>query len=76
MADLVPTGLLLVFGGIIVIVIALAASARKGEQRVKGGAVILVGPIPIAFGTDAKWASVAIALAIVLVVLSLLFYLA
>jgi uncharacterized protein (TIGR00304 family) len=35
----------------------------------------MIGPIPIIFGTDAKWASIAIILAIVLVLLSILLYL-
>ena len=39
--------------------------------RVKGGGVIMIGPIPIIFGTDVKWTVMAIALAIVLIVLSL-----
>jgi len=32
----------------------------------------MVGPIPIVFGSDAKWTSVVIALAIILLVVALL----
>ena len=47
---------------------------EEGEKRpeVKGGGVILIGPIPIIFGSDARWASIAIVLAIVLIVIVVL----
>jgi len=70
--DLVAAGLALVFAGIGVMVVAMFVEGTKGQGRVKGGGVVMIGPIPIIFGSDAKWASVAIALAIVLVVLVLL----
>jgi uncharacterized protein (TIGR00304 family) len=38
---------------------------------VRGGGVIMIGPIPIIFGSDAKWTGVAIVLAIVLIVVVL-----
>ena len=44
----------------------------EGRAEVKGGGVIMIGPIPIIFGTDKKWTVLAMALAIVLIVLSLL----
>ena len=72
MIDLVAAGLALVFAGIGVMVVAMFVEGTKGQGRVKGGGVVMIGPIPIIFGSDAKWASVAIALAIVLVVLVLL----
>ena len=71
--DLAFLGLALVLVGFGIVAIALVSSGGRGE--VKGGGVILVGPVPIVFGSDAKWATVAIVLAIVLVVLSLLYYL-
>ena len=71
--DLSLLGLALVLVGFGVVAMALLSSGGRGE--VKGGGVVLVGPIPIVFGSDAKWATVAIVLAIVLVVLSLIYYL-
>jgi len=71
--DLAFLGLALVLVGFGIVAIALVSSGGRGE--VKGGGVILVGPVPIVFGSDAKWATVAIVLAIVLVVLSLIYYL-
>lgn len=40
----------------------------------KGGGVVMIGPVPIIFGSDAKWASAAIGLAIVLILLYFLFW--
>lgn len=71
MVDLVQVGLLLVYVGFGIMVISVLARARRKGVEVKGGGVVMVGPIPIIFGTDAKWASVAIALAIILILLSL-----
>jgi len=72
MIDLVLAGLILVIAGLGVMAASMLAEGRKTGSEVKGGGVLLVGPIPIIFGSDARWASVAIALAIVLVVLVLL----
>ena len=71
MDDLVLAGLMLVFVGMGVMVVAMVTKSRE-EGEVKGGGVVMIGPIPIIFGSDAKWASVAIAMAIVLVVLVIL----
>ena len=77
MLDLVYIGVAIILAGFLVVFLATVASARsseEGEKRteVRGGGVILIGPIPIIFGSDAKWASVAIVLAIVLIVIVLL----
>lgn len=57
-------------------------SAARGEKisdqdiigkRVKGGGVILVGPIPVVFGTDKKYVALLMILAIVLMLLAILF---
>ena len=72
MVDLVTAGLLLILVGFGVVAFSLLAEGRKNGAGVKGGGVVLVGPIPIIFGSDAKWTSVAIVLAIVLVVLTLI----
>ena len=71
--DLVTLGIILVFAGFAVIFIAMILSAKptSHETRVRGGGVVMIGPIPLVFGSDMKWASVAILLAVVLIVLSL-----
>ena len=75
MIDLASVGLLIALAGVAIILVALLRSSAKGESRAQGAGVLLVGPVPIVFGSDAKWASVAIALAIVLVALTLILYL-
>ena len=39
---------------------------------IKGGGVILIGPIPIIFGSDYKYAVIAMLLAIILIILVIL----
>jgi len=70
MVDLVLAGILLMLTGFGVMVVAMLSQARREGAEVRGGGVIMIGPVPIIFGTDMKWASVAIVLAIVLIVLT------
>ncbi len=76
MPDLVFVGVAIILVGFLVVFLALMMATRpseSGERRaeVKGGGVILIGPIPIVFGSDARWTSIAIVLTIVLIVLAL-----
>jgi uncharacterized protein (TIGR00304 family) len=70
MVDLVLAGMLLVLAGVGVMAVAMLTQGRKDGGEVKGGGVIMIGPVPIIFGSDMKWATVAIVLAIVLIVLT------
>jgi uncharacterized protein (TIGR00304 family) len=72
--DIVGAGIALILVGVGILAVALVLSG-PGDTEVKGGGVILIGPIPVVFGSDARWAVIAILLAIVLVVLSLILYL-
>jgi len=48
-------GFVLIFVGMLVVLIAflvLLVSRVKGKAKVKGGGAIIIGPIPIIFGTD------------------------
>ena len=72
MVDLFLAGLALVVVGFIAVSISMLTGRGKGEGGVKGGGVVMIGPIPIIFGSDMKWASTAIALAIVLVILAII----
>ncbi len=48
---------------------------KKTKTKVRGGGVVLIGPIPIIFGTDRKFLIIAVALAIILMIISfVLFY--
>lgn len=72
--DLVVVGVLLVLAGFALVVVSMLSRSGGAETSVKGGGVVMIGPIPIIFGTDAKWASVAIVLAIILILLYFLLW--
>ena len=72
MVDLVQAGILLVVAGMGLMFVSMLRQGRNDGVKVKGGGVVMVGPIPIIFGSDAKWASVAIALAIILILLTVI----
>ncbi len=69
-------GLLLGLAGvalaIVAIFIAIMRSAR-GTGKVRGGGVVMIGPVPIVFGTDKESARILILLGIVLMIVLLLF---
>ncbi|MBM5805031.1 MAG: DUF131 domain-containing protein [Candidatus Verstraetearchaeota archaeon] len=44
----------LIFFGIYLIIVGLMLLALKSKGRVEGGALIMIGPIPIAIGTSTK----------------------
>jgi uncharacterized protein (TIGR00304 family) len=69
--DLIAAGLVLILAGFGVVALSLLLDRRRSGAEVRGGGVVMIGPIPIIFGSDAKWASVAIVLAILLVLLSI-----
>jgi len=74
MSDITTVGFVLIFLGFGIVAAALLMSAKSGGSDARGAGVIMIGPIPLVFGSDSKWASLAIALAIVLVILTLLLY--
>lgn len=74
MWGLVSLGLALILVGFGIVALALLRSADSERPRGKGAAVIMLGPIPIVFASDSKWASVAITLATILLVLGILSY--
>jgi uncharacterized protein (TIGR00304 family) len=48
---------------------------KKKKTKVGGGGVVLIGPIPIIFGTDKKFLIIAVILAVILMIISfVLFY--
>jgi uncharacterized protein (TIGR00304 family) len=74
-------GIALVFVGVLIIIVAVIllfiSGAKKGN--VKGGGAIIIGPIPIIFGTDEKSLKtvllLSLALTVLLVVVMILYYL-
>jgi len=75
---LVGLGIALILVGFILAFLALIAVAirgAKGRGEVSGGGVVLIGPIPIIFGTDKDSVKILVILAIVLTVVLLAFML-
>ena len=71
----------LIFLGIILIIIGtflVFISSLKSESKVEGGGAIIIGPIPIVFGTSKKVLHTVLILAIILttlaIILTLLLY--
>jgi uncharacterized protein (TIGR00304 family) len=63
---------LIVVGVLIVVAVILCASAKGAKKgEVKGAGVIMIGPIPIIFGTDKESVKTVLALALTLSVVLL-----
>ena len=76
------SGIALIFAGMLVILAAillLFISNTRKREKVKGGGAIIIGPIPIIFGTDKESIKtvllLSLALTILLVVVMVIFYL-
>jgi len=69
-------GLLLALAGfavaILAFIFAILRSAR-GAGQVRGGGVVMIGPVPIVFGTDKQSARILVLLGIILMTVLLLF---
>jgi len=68
---LLLTGFIIVFIGILVIFLGLTG---RGKGKVEGGGVIIIGPIPIVFGSSQKVSTILVVLAIILTILVLAMY--
>jgi uncharacterized protein (TIGR00304 family) len=84
MADagvLFAVGMALIFVGILIIVLAVlllsVLGAKKG--KIRGGGAVIIGPVPIIFGTDKKSLKtvllLSLALTVLLVVAMVVYYL-
>jgi uncharacterized protein (TIGR00304 family) len=63
---------LIVVGVLIVILALLLVSVRSaGKGKVRGGGAVIIGPVPIVFGTDKKSLKTVLLLSIVLTALAL-----
>jgi uncharacterized protein (TIGR00304 family) len=80
-ATLYALGIALIFVGVIVIVIAAVLLSVSGAEKgkVKGGGAIIIGPVPIIFGTDKQSLKtvllLSLALTVMLVVAMVVYYL-
>jgi len=73
-ATLLAVGLVLIFAGIIVAFFGVLLMFFKGVRvrgRTRGGALIMIGPIPVVFGTDKETIEVLLVLSVVLMILAL-----
>jgi uncharacterized protein (TIGR00304 family) len=66
-------GTVLIFIGVLIVIVAvLLISVRSaGKGKVKAGGAVIIGPIPIIFGTDKKSLKTVMGLSIVLTALLL-----
>jgi uncharacterized protein (TIGR00304 family) len=80
-AALYALGITLVFVGVLIILIAVVLLSVSGAKKgkVRGGGAIIIGPIPIIFGTDKKSLRtvllLSLALTVMLVVAMIMYYL-
>jgi uncharacterized protein (TIGR00304 family) len=67
-------GFFLILAGIMVIVAAiiLASKTEAKKGRVRGAGIIMIGPIPIIFGTDKKSIKTVLTLALALTIIALI----
>ena len=68
-------GLTLIFAGLALILVAvvwLFARSSREKGSVKGGGVVVIGPVPIIFGTDKETVKTLLILSIILVALLLI----
>ena len=66
-------GAILILVGIFLAFVALGLPASLGRGRSQGGAVIIIGPFPIVFGSNRRIARALLILAILLVVSLIVF---
>ena len=81
---LIAAGMMLIILGFFLVAIGMVRSVRESasledrsqetrDEKIKGGGVILIGPVPVVFGTDKRYALLLVILAIVLMLLSIIF---
>ena len=70
---LFAAGIGLIFVGIVIIIVAvlLLSIQSGGKGKVRGGGAIIIGPIPIIFGTDRKSLKTVVLLSLALTILLL-----
>ena len=70
------TGISLIFLGFAIALITvlwlLLSGVKGGKGKIKGGGAIIIGPVPIIFGTDKESVKIILLLSIILVALLLI----
>ncbi len=67
--------ILIVAGVILAVLVAVISLAKSAGGKTRGGAVVIVGPIPIIFGSDKQSVRILLILSIALVGLLIMFFL-
>ncbi len=74
MNHLIPIGIFVIIIGFVILVMGFMTSHIKDTEvkdtEVRGGGVILIGPIPIIWGTDKSSLEIVLILAIILMLVS------
>jgi len=67
-------GIALIIIGVVVVVAAIVLASMSGAKKgkVHGAGVIMIGPIPVIFGTDKKSVKTVLALALALTIVALI----
>ena len=71
-ASIMILGIVIIFIGFIIILLAVAKAMRGG--KVEAGGAVIVGPIPIVFGTSARATKMVLILAIALTILAIILF--
>ncbi len=66
---LITAGIALILVGFLLVFLGTIVAASGGKGDVEGGGVIMIGPIPIVFGTGEGAVTLAMVLAIIMMVL-------
>ncbi len=66
MKEFVSIGIILIFLGMVILVIGMVSGA--GKVGGKGAGIVMIGPIPVIFGTDAGSVKTVMVLAILVIV--------
>lgn len=80
-ATLFTLGMALIFVGVLIMVIAVVLLSISGVRKgkVRGGGAVIIGPVPIIFGTDEKMLKtvllLSLGLTVMLVVAMVMYYL-
>jgi uncharacterized protein (TIGR00304 family) len=72
MNSMIAIGIALIFIGFILVAAGIFFSTGGSAGEVHGGGIIMIGPIPVVFGTDRESATLLIVLAIILIVVSVI----
>jgi uncharacterized protein (TIGR00304 family) len=67
---IILAGFIISLIGLLLIVLSLISGEREGE-RVEGGGVLIVGPLPIVFGSSRKAALIAAIIGVIMIVIVL-----